>query len=358
VKRFRTGVQLIDSYVAMNVHLIVPELFPDPERGDAKLSEKHFAALEILFARGRRKSGPGAGMEAWLLDAFSVARQIDWPAAPYSLVADGGKPDGAWWLRADPVNLRADRDAVLLSDAALFDIAPDEATALAATLTAHFATTGVTFHALRSDRWYARAERDPAMIAPPLADVRGRSMLDVMPEGPESRQWRSILNEVQMLLHEHPVNLAREAQGAPTVNGLWLWGAGRVADTPRSVYERVISDNPVARGLALAAGTQCAPLPASAGAWLGNSDRTGIEAVILEDLRVPAAYGDITAWRRTLETLEREWFAPLLAALRAGRIGMITIFAPSAARTQETETTGQDLRYFWRRRRPLAAYAT
>ncbi len=341
----------------MNVHLIVPELFPDPERGDPKVSGTRVDALEILVSRGRRKCGRGASLEAWLLDAFSVARQSDWPAAPYSLVADGGDPDGAWWLRADPVNLRADRDSVLLSDAALFDIAPDEATSLAASLNAHFATVGVTFYPLRPDRWYARVDRDPEMSAPPLADVRGRSMLDVMPEGPAGGRWRAVLNEIQMLLHDHPVNLAREAQGAPSINGLWLWGAGRIAETPRTAYRRVVADHPVARGLAQAAGTRHAPLPGSASEWLDGFDPSGVEAVILEALRIPAANGDMPAWQAALETLERDWFAPILAALRAGRIGMITVHVPGAMRTLETEATRQDLRYFWRRRRRLAAYA-
>lgn len=348
---------LLDSCVAMNVHLVVPELFPDPERGDAKLSQTRADALETLLARGRRKSGAGTGLEAWLLDAFAVAKQVDWPAAPYSLVADGGQPNGAWWLRADPVSLRADRETVLLSDASLFEVSRAEAASLTASLNAHFASTGITFHPLQSDRWYARVEQDPGMAAPPVADVRGLPVLEFLPEGPQGRRWRSVLNEIQMLLHEHAVNAAREARGAPPVNGLWLWGAGRLADAPRTVYRRVSSDSPVAKGLALAAGGRHEPLPVSAHAWLDSAGQSGVEAVILEALRVPAAYGDMSAWRAGLAALERDWFAPLLGALRATRVGMITLYAPAAWRTHESETTRQDLRYFWRRRRRLAAYA-
>jgi hypothetical protein len=346
----------------MNVHLVVSALFPDPERGDAQISDTRAVALEMLFARGRRRSDPGATLEAWLLDAFAIARQSDWPAAPYSLVADAGDPNGAWWLRADPVNLRADRDTVLFADTELSDIEPDEAAALAASLNAHFATTGITIHPRRANRWYARVDRDPAMCAPPAADLRGQPLLAHMPDGPEGRTWRSILNEMQMLLHEHPVNQSREARGAAAVNGLWLWGAGRIAGAPRPVYARVTADHPVARGLALAAGKRAAPLPASAREWLdsaGNSGgaAAGVEVIVLDSLRAPAASRDTAAWRAGLETLERDWFAPLLAALRAGRIGMITLHAPGAARTSVAETTRQDLRHFWRRRRPLATYA-
>jgi len=341
----------------MNVHLVVPELFPDPERGDAELSSARAAALELLLARGRSKSVAGVGLETWLLDAFAVAKQTDWPAAPYSLIADGGQPGGAWWLRADPVTLRADQQTVLLSDAVLADVSHEEAVALTASLNAHFEAVGLSFHPLQPSRWYARVDSDPEMTAVPTAEVRGRPVIESLPAGPQGGRWRAILNEIQMVLHEHPINAAREARGAATVNGLWLWGAGRLADPPRSAYQRVTSDSPIATGLTLAAGKRHARLPASGREWLERSGRSGVEAVVLDALREATAHGDKSAWRNSLATLERDWFAPLLDALRAGRIGMITLWAPAAMHTLESETTRQDLRRFWRTRRPLAAYA-
>jgi hypothetical protein len=342
----------------MNVHLVVPELFPDPERVSATLAPTRADALELLLARGRRRSGPGVGLEAWLLDAFAVARQDDLPSAPYSLIGDGGEPGSAWWMHADPVNLQATRDSVVIADAAKLDVTHEDATSLVAHLNGHFAAAGVSFHALRPDRWYARVERAAVMRAVPLADARGRPLTDLLPEGPEGPRWRALLNEIQMLLHDHPVNLAREAHGAPAVNGLWLWGGGQITGTPPSPYRRVTSDSPLARGLALAAGRHHSPLPASASQWLARSDASGVEAIVIETLRAPAAYGDMPAWQTALEALERDWFVPLLGALRTGRLGMITLCSPAAARTHETETTRQDLRYFWRKRRRLSGYAT
>ncbi|HSC98716.1 MAG TPA: hypothetical protein VLI21_07425, partial [Casimicrobiaceae bacterium] len=37
-------------------------------------------------------------------------------------------------------------------------------------------------------------------------------------------------NEIQMLLHEHPVNAAREARSEPPVTGIWFWGGGTAAE--------------------------------------------------------------------------------------------------------------------------------
>jgi hypothetical protein len=82
-----------------------------------------------------------------------------------------------------------------------------------------------------------------------------------------------------------------------------------------------------------------------------------VELIVLEQLRAPASYGDAATWTARLAALERDWVAPLRAALRAGRIGMVTLHAVGAGGALDVETTRQDLRFFWRRARPLAAYA-
>ncbi|MFY1004846.1 hypothetical protein ACNF5F_25790, partial [Escherichia coli] len=43
---------------------------------------------------------------------------------------------------------------------------------------------------------------------------------------PQARSVRRLQSEVQMLLHTHPVNGTREAEGAPPVNSFWLSGCG------------------------------------------------------------------------------------------------------------------------------------
>ena len=38
--------------------------------------------------------------------------------------------------------------------------------------------------------------------------------------------WYRLLNEIQMFLHQHPVNQRRVAQGMLPINSLWCWGGG------------------------------------------------------------------------------------------------------------------------------------
>ena len=248
---------------AMNVHVVVPDLLWSPEAEHGAAPGERRDALERLLARGRRSMHPGVGLEAWLLGRFGVGKQQDWPAAPYSLAADGGAPESDWWLRADPVHIRVGRDSPSLADTAAFDLARDEAQALVASLNAYFAPDNLVFHPTRPDRWYVRCVRPSAIATTPTADARGRPLETLLPQGADAPRWHAVLNEVQMLLHEHPVNDAREARGALPVNSVWLWGGGTLVKPARTPYACVLSGDPVARGLALAAGARHEPVPGS-----------------------------------------------------------------------------------------------
>jgi hypothetical protein len=95
-------------------------------------------------------------------------------------------------------------------------------------------------------------------------------------------------------------------------------------------------------------------LPASADAWLDRAPEEGRHLVVLDGLRLPLALSDAAAFATGIEALETKWFAPLLGALRAGRIGMSTVHVPDAGAS--FETIGGDLRRIWRRAKPLTKW--
>jgi len=337
----------------MNVHLAVPDLFwPESAAVPAAPPSERLPALETLLARGRRTAGAEASFEAWCLARWGVP---DAGVAPYALLADGGEPGDSFWLRADPCHLRVSRDHLVLVDATLFDLARAEAEALVESLNRHFAAARIEFIPLQPERWYARVADAPVLHTPALAAARGRPV-EGRTGGDEVR-WRALENELQMLLHAHPVNDAREARGELPVNAVWLWGGGRLEALARRPFGRVRSADPLPAGLAAAGGGSVLPLPDDAGRWLRAAPDAGTELVVLDQLRAPAGYGDYASWVERLAALERDWFTPLLDALRADRIGMVTLHAIGAGGTLDAETTRQDLRYFWRRPKPVAAYA-
>jgi hypothetical protein len=163
-------------------------------------------------------------------------------------------------------------------------------------------------------------------------------------------RFHALMNEAQMLLHEHPVNAEREARGEPALNSIWFWGGGVVGAEKARPFSTVVGDDPLARGLSLAAGIPSRALPKDAESVLAALGNEGLALVVLDTPR--------EAQLRERHTgLERGWFLPLLAALKSGRIGMLTLHLCGADSLLEVETVRSDLRYFWRRPKPLSTYA-
>lgn len=336
----------------MHTAIVVPALLP---RGN-ETPYPAMPALELLLGRGRRALAERRSYEQWVGEACGLGEDDPLPAGALTLLAEGGAPGDAVWLRADPVHLRLGRTDLTVVPAAAFALDAQEADSLAEALNAHFAPD-FELRPVRAKHWCARIATLPRISANPTADVAGRDVDTNLPRGEDAKRWHVLMNEVQMLLHRHPVNEARQARGIPEVNSVWFWGAGQLPEKPADFrWRSVAADDPLARGLALHAGRSAQLLPASAEAWLSGQPDDGRHLVVLDALRLPSAIGDAGGWDAALAELEARWFAPLLGALRAGRIGMVTLHAPDGREALSVETVRGDLRRFWRRAKPLSAY--
>src|SRR5713101_766831 len=278
----------------MHCHLFIPDFFSaEGEEAD------RLGAAETLFAKGRRRRLAASPREAWLFERFAVPKQRDWPAAPYTLLADGGTPERHFWLRADPVHLRLGRDTLTFADGAAFDVSRAESEALVETLNRHFGNA-MLFYPVQPARWYVRLQAAPDMHTTPPSAAREETIEGNLPSGPDAMRFHALMNEAQMLLHEHPVNAEREERGEPALNSVWFWGGGVIDAAKARPFSAVITDDPLARGLALAAGIPALALPKDAGsalAALGDEGRV---------LAVPDAPRE-TQLREGRTALERDW---------------------------------------------------
>lgn len=330
----------------MHVELLVPGLL-------AMQPLPQLPALELLAARGRAMREAPQTPERWLAGAFGVAG-APLPAGALTLLADGGDPEDGWWLCADPVHLKVGPDRLTLVPATACGIERAEADALVAALNEHFGGE-FTLLAPQPERWCLRAAWEQVLGAPSPAELACGSAAGVLPQGAEERRAHALMNEMQMVLHAHPVNLQREQRGAPPINSVWLWGAGRLPQSARGPWQSVASDDPLACGLARLAGLPSDACAQSAPQWLEHAPREGRHLCVLEALQAGSGPDDAEPDPRPLEALEQHWFAPLLEALRQGRIGMLSVRVPDAG--EAWEATRADLRRFWRRARPLAPRA-
>jgi hypothetical protein len=245
-----------------------------------------------------------------------------------------------------------------LFDADALTLSRMEAEQFVATLNDHFSDSAYTFHSIHPERWYARlpAAIDVETVA--LPDVAGKSINERLPGGPNGAKLRKLMNEIQMLLHTHPVNQARELQGLPTVNSIWLWGSGRLPTLDAKPYAYLWASNPVAQGLAVASHTPWSELPANGRALFNMAVGSGAHLVVLDGLRGAAAQGDHDAWQKGLRVLEEKWFKPVTQAYRKGQLDALTIHALGPRHNMTFTLEGKARWKFWRRPRPLKHYAT
>lgn len=352
-----------DTLKTMHYMLVIPGLRVHETAFVEALASLRAPLLCRFLARARRSHDEWRGLDDWLLERFRVQPdEADFlkkadsentvtatakPSAPFACLGDGIDPGNGCWAHAAPVSLKPDRDRLLLADASRFSINDDEAQAIADTLNRHFGEE-LSVHIAAVDRWYIRFNTPPAGPTVSLADVAGRAI----EPGRGGMAWHRLMNEMQMALHEHPVNTARELRGEPPINGVWLWGAGALQPVETAISS-LAGAVPLARGLARHASIP-APHPDDGIAWLRMGSANGIHVRIAGDVARAELSGDVSAWRAAIEALEQGWLAPLVDALNDQRIGMMTLCIAGGRQLLRAEATRQDLKRFWRRSKPLA----
>ena len=313
----------------MHCHLLVP--FREADAGSG------YPSLSALLRFARCEGQQQADAAEWLCDRFGVVAQQDVPVAPFAALGDGLAAESGYWLCADPVSLMLQRDSFALAEPT-DALQLTQARQLADALNAHFEADGMRFFVAAPRRWYLRLAQKPNLRTHPLAAMLHRDIQPFLPTGADGLHWHRLLNELQMLLHAHPVNAELEEQGVPPVNSVWPWGGGELV-RGKSPGFQVWTDDALPRGLALAHAGGCSPLPATAQDWLGKAEKGAEHLVVLPGLT---------------SQLERDWLAPLLEAVRGGNLALSVHLA--GKQVQSYSLARRDFLKFWRRTRPLEHY--
>jgi hypothetical protein len=322
------------------VTLFIPALFW-PHAG-ADHDAPIVPALRTLIARSDAGESPCEDEQAWLCGQFGVSRQADWPSAPIAVLGAGMPPGEHFWLCADPVHLQVNRDQLILMAPETLSITKAEADSLCAALNRHFDADHFTFLAPQSHRWYLRTARPARISTTGLSRAAGHDVDRMLPEGEDRMAWHRIFNEVQMLLHAHPINEEREQRGALPINSLWFSGGGTLPRASTS-FQAVIGSSALAHGL-----SKLAEIPFAApdrGAAAIDTDNVLIE---LREAQIASMCLDPAAWKEAIENFERHWFVPLSGMLKKGIVGKLVIATVADGRSHQWSVNRMNLWRWWR----------
>ncbi|MBP1474099.1 hypothetical protein J7I44_07295 [Frateuria sp. MAH-13] len=261
----------------------------------------------LLAPADRLDDGPKgylAGLAAW----FDAPQPL--PAGALTRQLAAGDAAGALWMCADPAWVEPDMNGARLLACGQMQLTAADAATLAGPLVPVFEEQGMHLEQTSPDRWHLRLSQDLAVPAFPAPEqALGENLLQHLPQGSEGRRWRILQNDIQVLLHQHPLNAQRRAAGQPPVNSLWLWGAGTLPATVATPLRGVLSDDPLLRALAARAGiAHRLRMPASttretAATSVALPDATSGWLIDLQDLPVSTIGG---TWWPLIQTLARQ----------------------------------------------------
>jgi hypothetical protein len=174
---------------------------------------------------------------------------------------------------------------------------------------------------------------------------------------PRSQALRRLGAEMEIWLHEHPVNRLRSERGELPVTGLWLWGGGTLAPVPRmpcanpAADDRAFGREPYLEGLWCARGARVRALPESLADLTALPGERSVVVVDVSDFLASERRADVGD---ALGLLDARWMAPAADLLSRGALCGLTVIA-----NDRRLTLGRrDALKCWRRaRRGLAALA-
>lgn len=212
--------------------------------------ESQSGDLALWTSRGDRLADASPGRDALLRESFEfVGTQIPYAALTRSL--DSTDASGTLWLRADPAWVAADAVTLRLLACGNMDLSPQDSEQLARSLKPLFGDAGFPLEATTPSRWYLRCP--PGAQLPPFSSPEAALGDDVarhLPDGDAGRRWQHLLNEAQVILHNHRLNAERARRGLSPVNSVWFWGAGMLPDWVRTTAGVVVSSDEIVHALA------------------------------------------------------------------------------------------------------------
>lgn len=152
-----------------------------------------------------------------------------------------------FYVRLDHVGVTSLKDTALTEQ---------EAHALLASLSDDIACwsnwfeSTITLQCLDPMHWLLGFDRqDVDLEGCTLALAEGLNVEQYLAQGSKARTWRRVLNQIQMIWHQHPVNLARSRAGLLPVNALWLGGRLQPGSQRVKRYFSLKSQRDYLRGL-------------------------------------------------------------------------------------------------------------
>jgi len=159
----------------------------------------------------------------------------------------GDRP-AVWIAAADPIYLEPRLDHLCLHALQQDSLSAGEFGVLLDYLQARLAGQERYGFARIGSRGYVRAEKAIKTSSSPAYVIDQQLPNDYLPKGDQTGTYHALRGEVEMALHDHDINIERQAKGLPPMNSLWLWGGGFAPDKETQPHPPLYANDPLLKG--------------------------------------------------------------------------------------------------------------
>ncbi len=303
------------------------------------------------------------GWRAWL--AEWLGRSDLAQAAPASIAASAsvtagdapsppptaaGRPmsEAIPWL-ATPLHLAAGLTPLHFDRRSLLRLTREQLVELALDFQRRFCDSGLRLVPLESADLLLFHPPLPAATTSEPARLGCADIAAALPRGPGAVALRRLGGEIEMWLHEHPINRARARRSELPVSTLWLWGGGTPevkGNSREAATLAAFGSDSYLRGLWRLCGGETQSLPDQSDAPFGYPPGRS-SVIVVEVSRMLSANSQGTELD-ALAALDRRFIEPAIRALSRSDVAKVSLLANDR---RLTLSPGDRLR-LWRRPRP------
>ncbi len=159
----------------------------------------------------------------------------------------GDRP-GVWIAAADPVYMEAQLDRLFLHTLCAEDLSRSEMRRLFDGLQETLGGDDALGFARLGGYGYIRSQQPMVTASVPAIVLDRQNPDESLPPADTAADTLRLISEIEMALHEQPVNSERQSRGQPPVNSLWIWGGGYAPEQSSVRVPTLYADDPLFRG--------------------------------------------------------------------------------------------------------------
>lgn len=301
--------------MSTQIDLVIPGLFNLPlEEFPPDYLVSNLPGLNQILTYSNAVPNNQTDFESIIADSLGLTETQTLPFA--QAYVEGKQDESHRYLLCRTIYLKADMHNALVLPLENNRVNEDDSSIILEDLQTFF-SEDCDLKALENGLWLMRLKHcDASDCYPHYLSMIGRKANQFIEQSKQALPWYKLMNEMQMFMHQHPINQNRLTTGLLPINSLWFWGAGQKPKLDVNQIQWFCDDEQLIR-FADSSKIQHQPLKQLTQMKSGDKS-TVIDLSLLEALK--SSSGDDLQVK--LELLEKTVFKPAMTLIKSSRASL------------------------------------